>query len=45
MNKKQKIEDKLKEIKLKEEEINETKNIISKLMLEKFKEIINDEYN
>ena len=45
MNKKQKTEDKLKEIKLKEEEINETKNIISKLMLEKFKEIINDEYN
>ena len=45
MNKKQKIEDKLKEIKLKEEKINETNNIISKLMLEKFKEIINDEYN
>ena len=37
----QKIDDKIKEIELKEEEINEIKNIISKLMLEKFKEIRN----
>ena len=41
----QKIDDKIKEIELKEEEINEINNIISKLMLEKFKEIINNEYN
>ena len=41
----QKIDDKIKEIELKEEEINEIKNIISKLMLRKFKEIINKEYN
>ena len=41
----QKINGKIKEIVLKEEEINEIKKIISKLMLEKFKEIINNEYN
>ena len=41
----QKINEKIKEIVLKEEEINEIKKIISKLMLEKFKEIINNEYN
>ena len=41
----QKIDDKIKEIELKEEEINDINNIISKLMLEKFKEIINNEYN
>lgn len=38
-----KIDERIKEFKLKEEEINEINNTVDKMMLEKFKEIINNE--